>query len=116
MIIYRINAILSEEYLKVIVREIEAEEKPRSYILNRDDDSSPFQPERLNKGKMMKVESIFKNVIPGSSISFHIYCLREDKQRATDMVIQRVISRFKDIKKTFDAFKAELDKRGVDYE
>jgi len=90
MKVLKISLIISENSI-IKEKEIEVlKETPKTYRLERG---------IIAKNKLMKIDSIFRNSIysESPSISYYVYCLIEDRDKAIDLLFTSVRNRIREL-------------------
>jgi hypothetical protein len=89
--IFKVSGSIDKIGLRHKVVEFEAVETDKCYF---------FDSMRLNKEKIMVIDSIYRN--DSAFISYHTYCLDGDQQKALDIIKEMIIDRVNTLKSQID--------------
>jgi hypothetical protein len=81
MELLKVSGMLSDKIFKIKVFHYDAEEKTKTYKIDVGD-SYRSQVRMLKKDKLMIVDSMMRNELPGAFLNYHVWCLPADKDTA----------------------------------
>jgi len=91
MKLYKISVNLTTKSMTWNHEELEAKETKHSFL---------YDKRRINKDRIMKIDSIYYNTIGGelSVLSYYTYCLEKQRKEAVTLLLARIQKRISDIK------------------